>query len=189
MARGRKENGKKRGKKAGRSRGGTTRRRIWSSCRRGEGRRRGREKSFEARFFFGGQEARNWQSAKKEIVGKVVWLAEARPNRKRGAPCRLSETRYYYYSRRRKFRIPARSTFLARSSFFFLARGKTRYRNSRVRCSWIKINDIYLLSFFLFPRITIRGESEIAYHGICRVATLRVYRRAIFRNRLHRAPR
>lgn len=120
VARGRKENGKKRGKKAGRSRGGTTRRRIWSSCRRGEGRRRGREKSFEARFFFGGQEARNWQSAKKEIVGKVVWLAEARPNRKRGAPCRLSETRYYYYSRRRKFRIPARSTF--RSLFFFLPR-------------------------------------------------------------------
>lgn len=77
----------------------------------------------------------------------------------------------------------------ARSSFFFLALGKTRCRNSRVRCSWIKINDIYLLSFFLFPRITIRGESEIAYHGICRVATLRVYRRAIFRNRLHRAPR
>lgn len=59
----------------------------------------------------------------------------------------------------------------ARSSFFFLALGKTRCRNSRVRCSWIKINDIYLLSFFLFPRITIRGESEIAYHGICRVAT------------------
>lgn len=94
--------------------------RVEGYGRRGEGRRRGREKSFEARFFFGGQEARNWQSAKKEIVGKVVWLAEARPNRKRGAPCRLSETRYYYYSRRRKFRIPARSTF--RLLFFFLPR-------------------------------------------------------------------
>ena len=28
--------------------------------------------------FSGGQEARNWQSAKKEIVGKVVWLARRR---------------------------------------------------------------------------------------------------------------
>lgn len=36
VARGRKENGKKRGKKAGRSRGGTTRRRIWSKGGREE---------------------------------------------------------------------------------------------------------------------------------------------------------
>ena len=87
---GRKENDEKRRK---RGEGGAerwwktqrVRRRIRSSCRREERRReKGGNMAANARnrskrdSFSGGQEARNWQSAKKEIVGKVVWLARRR---------------------------------------------------------------------------------------------------------------
>lgn len=158
---------------------------------KGEGRKHGREreKSFEARFFFG--RAGSTELAKREErncrKSCLARAEEARPNRKRGAPlCRLSETRYYYYSENGEGNSESRPDQLFLFSFFF--------SHAIINARWIKkINYIYIylfvrvFSLFLFPRTTIRGESEIAYRGLWRVVTL--LRIAIFKNRLYRAPR
>lgn len=125
---------------------------------KGEGRKHGREreKSFEARFFFG--RAGSTELAKREErncrKSCLARAEEARPNRKRGAPlCRLSETRYYYYWRkwRRKFRIPARSTF----PFFFF------FSHAIINAYWIKkINYIYLFICTCFFSLSLSVPSN-----------------------------
>lgn len=126
---------------------------------KGEGRKHGREreKSFEARFFFG--RAGSTELAKREErncrKSCLARAEEARPNRKRGAPlCRLSETRYYYYSENGEGNSESRPDQLF---LFFLF----SHVGVIINAHWIKkINYIYLFICTCFFSLSLSVPSN-----------------------------